>query len=73
MVESYANLNGSVFNIVQNSVINNRQCSDEHSSEINQKYNGQYDNLLYFFKYMYNKIHSLYKREKLQAYQRPLM
>ncbi|XP_071565434.1 tRNA-uridine aminocarboxypropyltransferase 1 isoform X1 [Temnothorax nylanderi] len=50
--------------------------SDEYSvtnnEEIMQKYNGQYDNLLYFFKYMYEKIHSIYNHNRLQAYRRPL-
>lgn len=36
-------------------------------------YNGQYDNLLYFFKYMYEKLHSLYRHEDLLAYQRPMV
>lgn len=52
----------------QESVINNK----EECAEINQKYHGQYDNLLYFFKYMYDKIHSIYDHDQLQAYKRPL-
>ena len=36
-------------------------------------YQGQYDNLLYFFKYMYDKIHWLYDHDKLYAYKRPLL
>lgn len=35
-------------------------------------YNGQYDNLLYFFKYMYEKLHLLYKHDDLMAYKRPM-
>ncbi|OWR43236.1 hypothetical protein KGM_204310 [Danaus plexippus plexippus] len=35
-------------------------------------YNGQYDNLLFFFKYMYEKLHRLYKHEDLLAYKRPM-
>lgn len=38
-----------------------------------QKYDGRYDNLLYFFKYMYEKIHTIYDHEKLLAYKRPLI
>lgn len=57
-----------------------KECSDEwseeyfvtSSEEIMQKYNGQYDNLLYFFKYMYEKIHSIYNHNRLRAYKRPL-
>lgn len=37
-----------------------------------EPYNGQYDNLLYFFKYLYEKLHSLYKHEDLLAYKRPM-
>ncbi|KAM3966545.1 tRNA-uridine aminocarboxypropyltransferase 1 [Aphomia sociella] len=36
-------------------------------------YNGQYDNLLYFFKYMYEKLHTLYKHEDLLSYKRPML
>lgn len=39
----------------------------------NQKYDGRYDNLLYFFKYMYEKIHTIYDHDKLWAYKRPLI
>lgn len=35
-------------------------------------YKGEYDNLLFFFCYMYSKIHTLYKHEDLHAYKRPL-
>jgi len=35
-------------------------------------YKGEYDNLLFFFCYMYSKIHTLYNHEDLQAYKRPL-
>ncbi|XP_049887692.1 tRNA-uridine aminocarboxypropyltransferase 1 [Pectinophora gossypiella] len=35
-------------------------------------YIGEYDNLLYFFKYMYEKLHALYKHEDLLAYKRPM-
>ncbi|XP_014217077.1 DTW domain-containing protein 1 [Copidosoma floridanum] len=38
-----------------------------------QPYNGQYDNLLFFFKYMYEKIHEIYDHDKLWAYKRPLL
>ena len=42
-------------------------------SDLFQPYNGQYDNLLYFFKYMYEKIHLIYDHDKLWAYKRPLI
>lgn len=47
-------------------------CSITNSEEIMQKYNGQYDNLLYIFKHMFDHIHSIYDRNELQAYKRPL-
>ncbi|XP_012525352.1 tRNA-uridine aminocarboxypropyltransferase 1 isoform X2 [Monomorium pharaonis] len=49
-----------------------RNIINSDNIEIMQKYNGQYDNLLYFFKFMYDKIHSMYNHNKLQAYKRPL-
>ncbi|XP_044267163.1 tRNA-uridine aminocarboxypropyltransferase 1 [Tribolium madens] len=36
-------------------------------------YNGQYDNLLYFFKHMYDLIHAYYDHDNLYAYKRRLM
>ena len=36
-------------------------CVDFHRIILNSKYNGEYDNLLFFFKFMYEKIHQLYK------------
>ncbi|CAD6208256.1 GSCOCG00003263001-RA-CDS [Cotesia congregata] len=38
-----------------------------------EKYSGQYDNLLYIFKYMYHKIHTIYDHDQLRAYKRPLI
>lgn len=35
-------------------------------------YNGQYDDLLYFFKHMYGLIHEYYNHEELYAYKRRL-
>lgn len=37
-----------------------------------QPYEGQYDNLLYFFKFLYEKLHTLYQHEDLLAYKRPM-
>lgn len=42
-------------------------------SDLNRPYDGQYDNLLFFFKYMYEKIHLKYDHDKLWAYKRPLI
>lgn len=35
-------------------------------------YNGQYDNLFFFFTHMYSLIHSAYDRDILRAYNRPI-
>uniref|UniRef100_A0A182XWQ6 tRNA-uridine aminocarboxypropyltransferase 1 n=1 Tax=Anopheles stephensi TaxID=30069 RepID=A0A182XWQ6_ANOST len=47
-----------------------------HPSEANpddvKPYNGQYDNILFFFRHMYNLIHKHYDHEMLKAYKRPL-
>uniref|UniRef100_A0A1B6HMC5 tRNA-uridine aminocarboxypropyltransferase 1 n=1 Tax=Homalodisca liturata TaxID=320908 RepID=A0A1B6HMC5_9HEMI len=40
--------------------------------EFEYNYNGQYDNLLFFFRFMYSKIHTLYDHEQLRSYKRPL-
>ncbi|XP_043260443.1 tRNA-uridine aminocarboxypropyltransferase 1 [Colletes gigas] len=45
----------------------------EDIPETDQRYKGQYDNLLYFFKYMYEKIHTIYDHDRLWAYKRPLI
>lgn len=37
-----------------------------------EPYNGQYDNLLFFFLHMYNLIHEYYEHHTLRAYRRPL-
>lgn len=60
-------------------------CSENYKSDLTKDYpvheddhahckpySGQYDNLLYFFKYMYEKLHSLYKHDDLLAYKRPM-
>ncbi|XP_044726656.1 tRNA-uridine aminocarboxypropyltransferase 1 isoform X2 [Chrysoperla carnea] len=44
-----------------------------HSTVLPSGYNGQYDNLLYFFKYMHGKIHLYYNHTDLQAYKRPVL
>ncbi|XP_034949705.1 DTW domain-containing protein 1 [Chelonus insularis] len=46
------------------------ECSYDITSP--KEYCGQYDNLLYLFKYMYDKIHTFYDHNQLKAYRRPL-
>ncbi|XP_046393131.1 tRNA-uridine aminocarboxypropyltransferase 1 isoform X2 [Ischnura elegans] len=36
------------------------------------EYDGQFDNLLFFFRFMFSKIHELYDSSSLKAYKRPL-
>ncbi|CAH1405039.1 unnamed protein product [Nezara viridula] len=37
------------------------------------EYDGRYDNILFFFKFMYHKIHSLYDHSDLLSYKRPML
>lgn len=43
-----------------------------HFENVNGGYNGQYDNLLFFFQHMYTLIHTFYEHEDLYAYKRRL-
>lgn len=43
---------------------------ETYMSREKEAYNGQYDNLLYFFEYMYKLIHTHYDHEQLYAYKR---
>lgn len=72
IVENYVDLEDSTVNEEQNFVIPNEESSDTYLT-IDLRYNGQYDNLLYLFKYMYTKIHCLYDHGRLLAYRRPLL
>ncbi|XP_072388512.1 tRNA-uridine aminocarboxypropyltransferase 1 [Diabrotica undecimpunctata] len=52
------------------------KCLDQFKLLYNdsaEAYNGQYDNLLYFFQHMYQLIHEYYNHEELYAYKRRLM
>ncbi|XP_076280912.1 tRNA-uridine aminocarboxypropyltransferase 1 [Lasioglossum baleicum] len=62
IIDGYADMENSVVRSIK-----------EELPETDQRYRGQYDNLLYFFKYMYEKIHSMYDHDKLWAYKRPLI
>ncbi|XP_053669922.1 tRNA-uridine aminocarboxypropyltransferase 1 [Anopheles nili] len=42
------------------------------NTDVVQPYNGQYDNMLFFFRHMYNLIHKYYDHAQLKAYRRPL-
>ncbi|XP_058451813.1 tRNA-uridine aminocarboxypropyltransferase 1 [Malaya genurostris] len=48
-----------------------RQFSTAKLEEL-EPYNGQYDDLLFFFLHMYNLIHEYYEHHTLRAYRRPL-
>lgn len=71
-VENYADLDDRTINREYNFVISDEESSDAYLTS-DLRYSGQYDNLLYLFKYMYNKIHNLYDHGKLLAYRRPLV
>lgn len=43
------------------------------SSTICTPYNGQYDNLFFFFSHMYQLIHTYYDHNTLKAYRRPIL
>lgn len=45
---------------------------DGGTSKMYTPYNGQYDNLFFFFTHMYQLIHYQYDRNKLLAYKRPI-
>ncbi|XP_054262610.1 tRNA-uridine aminocarboxypropyltransferase 1 isoform X2 [Macrosteles quadrilineatus] len=48
------------------------QNPNKRKSECNYFYNGKYDNLLFFFRFMYSKIHTLYDHDQLRSYKRRL-
>lgn len=68
-IQGYANIKHTEENSTNNIVYQNVN----ELPEIDQRYRGQYDDLLYFFKYMYEKIHTMYDHDKLWAYKRPLI
>lgn len=47
--------------------------TNDNSLTLCTPYNGQYDNLFFFFTHMYHLIHSYYDHNKLQAYRRPIL
>ncbi|EFN88253.1 DTW domain-containing protein 1 [Harpegnathos saltator] len=72
IIENYADLDDSTVNREESFIIPNEEYLETYLAT-DLRYNGQYDNLLYFFKYMYNKIHTIYDHDKLLAYKRPLL
>lgn len=44
----------------------------DENTNLAEPYNGQYDNLLFFFTHMYNLIHHYYDHNLLLAYRRPI-
>ncbi|XP_039445894.1 tRNA-uridine aminocarboxypropyltransferase 1 [Culex pipiens pallens] len=56
-------------NFPTNKVVSADRVREEGEPE---PYNGQYDNLLFFFLHMYNLIHEYYEHHTLRAYRRPL-
>ena len=43
---------------------------DYHLKVLNLRYQGEYDPLLFLYKFMFSKIHELYDRSKLRSYNR---
>ena len=43
---------------------------DFHIKVLGKMYNGEYDQLLFLYKFMYGKIHELYDHSKLRSYNR---
>lgn len=66
IIQGYANIKDTEENSINNTML-------RHTNGLDERYKGQYDDLLYFFKYMYEKIHIMYDHEKLWAYKRPLI
>ncbi|CAB0036754.1 unnamed protein product [Trichogramma brassicae] len=71
-------LHTNAFGIIENYVkpetdVSKTSKTVTTESDLYGPYNGQYDNLLYFFKFMYETIHRYYDHEKLWAYKRPLI
>ncbi|XP_039295852.1 tRNA-uridine aminocarboxypropyltransferase 1 [Nilaparvata lugens] len=52
-------------------LIDENDTENEIADEIIE-YNGEYDNLLFFFRFMHHKIHTLYEHDDLLSYKRPL-
>ncbi|KAK1132117.1 hypothetical protein K0M31_016252 [Melipona bicolor] len=74
LVELHTSAFGAIQGYAEENSANN--VMHQHANElpeIDERYKGQYDDLLYFFKYMYEKIHTIYDHDKLWAYKRPLM
>lgn len=42
------------------------------AEELENKSFKNYDNMLFFFRFMYEKIHQLYEHDKLKSYRRPV-
>lgn len=60
---------------VQTDFIQAKQIIETESNASNDTrtipYNGQYDNLFFFFSHMFHLIHKYYDHNLLQAYKRP--
>lgn len=41
---------------------------DVHTNILKEEYCNEYDDLLFFFKFMFEKIHTLYDKDSLRAY-----
>lgn len=57
----------------QNLLQHNNDDDNDTTSKLYAPYNGQYDNLFFFFTHMYQLIHYHYDHNKLLAYKRPII
>lgn len=71
LLELHASAWGLSPNYQNDLTVNYPRHSQEHHIYC-RPYEGEYDNLLYFFKFMYEKLHTLYKHEDMLAYKRPM-
>ncbi|XP_075236251.1 tRNA-uridine aminocarboxypropyltransferase 1 isoform X2 [Lycorma delicatula] len=80
-IASSINQNKNELNILQNNCNNsssncnnnhNSNCFNDQANSNDNNYNGEYDNLLFLFRFMYSKIHMLYNHDSLLSYKRPL-
>ena len=71
--EFLVELHTSAFGIMEDYALKKNEDDQNDADTSTELYAGQYDNLLYFFKYMYEKIHTIYDHDKLWAYKRPLI
>lgn len=69
---SYKGLEGLEITL-ENFELKSPPKNEEERSESEEPYNGQYDNMLFFFQHFYDLIHQYYDENELMAYKRPIL